>query len=79
MACCSEHHKVLVNGEGKCSKPMWNAYGGEAGFCDEPAYGPQEPGQTRSGEYIRGRWLPSYVPFLACYGHGGPKEKAPHG
>jgi hypothetical protein len=79
MACCSQHHKELVNGVGKCSKPMWNGYGGEAGFCDADAYGEQEPGQERAGEYIRGRWVPMYVPFLACYNHGGPKDPQPHG
>lgn len=73
MASCSEHHKVLTNGVGCCSKPMWSGYGMPAGFCDEPAYGPQEKDQLRSGEYIRGQWSPSYVPFLACYRHGGPK------
>lgn len=77
MAVCSEHHKVLTDGVGKCSKPMWSGYGGEAGFCDEPAYGPQEPGQQRSGEWTRGQWYPSYTPFLACYNHGGPRKPVP--
>lgn len=74
MASCYEYHKVLTNGVGKCSRPMYTAFGGEC-FCDAPAYGRQEEGQTRSGEWSHAhrRWFPSYVPFLACYDHGGPK------
>ncbi len=65
MAVCSEHHKELTNGVGKCSKPMWDGYGMPNGFCDEPAYGEQtEEGKRR---YNR------YVPYLACSRHGGPK------
>ena len=64
MMQCGEGHKNLTNGKGKCSVPMWSG-GCPAGFCDEPAYGPEEKGQTR---------YEGYVPFLACYHHGGPKE-----
>ena len=60
---CGEAHKKLVNGKGKCSVPMWSG-GCPAGFCDKPAYGPPEEGQTR---------YDGYVPFLACWWHGGPK------
>lgn len=67
-------NKVLTNGVGKCSRPMWMG-GLPHGFCDEPAYGEQEKGQRRSGDWIHGKWCDSYVPGLACYGHGGPKEK----
>jgi len=38
MSTLSEHHKVLTNGIGKCSVPMWIG-GYPAGFCDEPAFG----------------------------------------
>lgn len=65
MAQLSECHKTLTYGVGKCSVPMWCA-GMPAGFCDEPAFGPQTP---------RPRWdtVPrSYAPALACPGHGGP-------
>ena len=66
MARCSEHHKTLDDhGAGKCSVPMW-MNGCPAGFCDEPAYGNHE---GRFNTYD------GYIPALACYAHGGPKEK----
>ena len=34
MATLSEHHRMLTNGVGKCSVPMWMG-GLPAGFCDE--------------------------------------------
>lgn len=81
MASLNEHHKHLTDGVGKCSVPMWMG-GCPAGFCDEPAYGPQEPGQTRYGDYgpgyVNGRWFaggvfsPGYCSGLACHAHGGP-------
>jgi len=61
MASLSEHHKVLTDGVGKCSKPMWDGMGGPNGFCDEPAYGPQNP-------ILRD----VYCAGLACQRHGGP-------
>ena len=65
MAVCSKHHKQLnENGEGKCSIPMWHM-GMPDGFCNEVAYGPHE---KRLGSYD------GYVPYLACYAHGGPKS-----
>jgi hypothetical protein len=72
-----QHHHVLTNGVGKCSVPMW-MNGLPAGFCDEPAYGPQQfdgQGQSRYGDFDWGtrKWINYYVPGLACYGHGGPK------
>ena len=67
MATLSEHHTTLTNGVGKCSVPMW-CNGLPAGFCDEPAYGTQ----TEEGK----RRYPRYVPALACFGHGGPKNRA---
>ena len=73
----SKHHEELnENGEGKCSVPMW-CMGVPAGFCDKPAYGPQEPNQNRYGEWSPawGKWFPGYCSGLACYNHGGPKEK----
>ena len=86
MSTMSSHHETLTDGVGKCSKPMWFGYGGDAGFCDEPAYGRQEPGQRRSGEWgagwENGRWYSGgvftakFCPGLACYAHGGPKERA---
>ncbi len=64
MTSCNEHHKCLdENGVGKCSVPAWSG-GVPAGFCDEPAYGePTDAGRRRYAEY---------VPYLACYAHGGP-------
>ena len=61
MASLSEHHTTLADGVGKCSKPMWSGMGMPAGFCDQPAYGKQDP------------MLPHvYCAGLACPEHGGP-------
>jgi hypothetical protein len=70
----SKHHEELTNGVGKCSVPMWGG-GVPAGFCDEPAFGKQEPGQRRYGEWSTawGKWFDGYCSGLACYNHGGPK------
>ncbi len=65
MICVEQHKKLDKNGVGKCSVPMWIG-GVPAGFCDEDAYGEVEKGQLRYS---------GYVPFLACYRHGGSKEK----
>lgn len=76
MSATCQHHRELTNGVGKCSKPMWCGYGEDGGFCDEPAYGPQEPSAEhdgRGGYWENGRFYSYYVPFLACYRHGGPK------
>ena len=77
MATLSNHHKELdTNGCGKCSVPMW-INGCPAGFCDEPAFGPQEEGQRRYGNYEESwgyKWFDGYCSGLACYKHGGPKE-----
>jgi hypothetical protein len=54
---------------------MWRYPGMPAGFCDSPAYGKQEEDQMRYGQWTHGRWHPGYCSGLACYGHGGPKEK----
>jgi hypothetical protein len=73
----SKHHKILNEfGVGKCSVPMWSN-GMPAGFCDAPAYGVQEPGQQRYGEYSAawGKWFDGYCPGLACHDHGGPKSR----
>jgi hypothetical protein len=76
---CSEHHKKLTNGVGKCSVPMWRG-GMPAGFCDEPAYGMRPPCvsiKNGKGEMIRvdGKYS-GYAPFLACPAHGGPEKPA---
>lgn len=75
----SEHHKVdwlKDHPTGRCSVPMWIG-GCPAGFCDEPAYGPREKGQTRYGEcgFIGGRreFTGYYASALACHAHGGPE------
>lgn len=73
MSQLSEYHKKLKDGVGKCSVPMW-CNGCPAGFCDEPAYGLQEPNQKRYGEFTW-KWFPGYCSGLACYNHGGPKER----
>lgn len=62
----SDCHKMLdKNGIGRCSVPMW-MMGIPAGFCDEPAYGEQEPNQYRYDGYCGG---------LACFTHGGPQSR----
>lgn len=79
MATLSEHHKVLTNGEGKCSVPMWDGMGMPNGFCDRPAFGNYIPGQTfrdgYTGELRRldGKFC-GYAPALACAIHGGPEK-----
>jgi len=80
MASLSEYHKVLTDGVGKCSVPMW-CNGCPAGFCDEPAYGNFIPGEEyRNGwtgqlQRIDGKYN-GYVPALACPAHGGPDRPA---
>jgi hypothetical protein len=77
MARLNPHHEQLDdNGVGKCSVPMWSG-GCPAGFCDEPAYGKQEPDQRRYGGWVSGwhKWFPGYCSGLACYAHGGPRRK----
>lgn len=87
MARLWAHHQQIdpATGHGRCSVPMWMG-GCPAGFCDEPAYGPQEPGQQRYGEWGPGwlgngrwserAWTPGYCSALACYAHGGPAAPA---
>lgn len=78
MGTLSEHHKVLTNGVGKCSVPMW-CNGLPAGFCDRDAYGNFIPGEAyRDGwtgelKRIDGKYN-GYVPALACPHHGGPES-----
>lgn len=71
------HEELNENGIGKCSVPMWMG-GCPAGFCDKPAYGKQEKGQNRYGDYGweggRRVFHPGYCSGLACYGHGGPEK-----
>jgi hypothetical protein len=78
MSQCSQFHKELKNGVGKCSVPMW-MQGVPAGFCGEPAYGKPLPAkwyQRRDGTRFRGDGgYEGYVPYLACVGHGGPKKE----
>lgn len=76
MARLSLHHEQTTDGVGKCSVPMFMG-GCPSGFCDEPAYGKQEVGQRRYGEFSRawGKWFDGYCGGLACHAHGGPKEK----
>ncbi len=83
MSVLSEQHKAVVDGAGKCSVPMWRN-GLPAGLCDEPAYGRQDEGQQRYGDwgagYIGDRWFPGgvwtpgFCSGLACERHGGPKH-----
>lgn len=76
MSSASKQHLELTDGVGMCAVPMWCA-GAPAGLCDRPAYGQQEPGQTRYGDFdwARRRFIPGYCGGLACYAHGGPKER----
>ena len=66
MSVPSTHHMELIDGEGKCSCPMFSGMNIPDGFCDKPAYGTVED-RTR----YRG-----HVPGLACYRHGGPAYNA---
>lgn len=78
MSRTSKHHHELINGEGKCSVPMWMG-GCPSGFCDKPAYGKQLPSPVYrdawTGERFRqdGKYT-GLVMGLACPGHGGPAE-----
>lgn len=80
MSTCSKHHRELNEmGEGKCSVPMWSGGGCPDGFCDQPAYGEQPPGEIHTrwdGHVYRddGRYA-GYVPGLACPAHGGPRVR----
>jgi hypothetical protein len=69
------HEELNANGVGKCSVPMWSG-GGDAGFCDNDAFGKRPDGKTivRWDGYVYrndGRYA-EYVPGLACPSHGGP-------
>ena len=80
MSRMSKHHEELNDhGEGKCSVPMWSGFGGDAGFCDQPAYGRRPEGKTHvrwdGFEYRADGLYPGYVPALACPIHGGPKVR----
>ncbi len=73
MSCISEcHREVNTRGIGKCSVPMWSGYGMPAGFCDKEAYGNPV---REIGRYQDGRFIPKYVPALACPDHGGPDSR----
>lgn len=56
---------------GKCRVPMWSM-GTPAGFCGEPAFGPQLPKKLL--------WRMPAIPYChgpCCPGHGGPAEGEP--
>jgi len=78
MASLLNHHKVLTNGVGKCSAPMWMG-GCPSGFCDQPAYG-ERPHSAKFRDPWTGRErrvdgkYDGYVSGLACPQHGGPNE-----
>lgn len=79
MSCHSQHHQQLNDqGEGKCGVPMWYGYGGDAGFCDKPAYGKQPPCQevwnAHWGQYQRTDGFKSRS-GLVCPAHGGPSVR----
>ncbi len=77
MARLNPCHEKLTDGVGKCSIPMW-MNGMPAGFCEVDAYGKQEPGQRRYGKCVAergGLWIAGYCGGLACFRHGGPKER----
>lgn len=74
MARMHTHHQTLTDGMGKCSKPMWSG-GVPAGFCDAPAYGPQDSENPKTYYYEGGQRRTKYVPGLACPKHGGPPTK----
>lgn len=78
MACLKDHHRVLTDGVGKCSVPMWQN-GFPNGFCDKPAFGNFIPGEQwfdgHTGRVLRydGKFN-GLVPGLACEDHGGPER-----
>lgn len=80
MGRLSAHHQhVDDSGAGRCSVPMFSGYGGDAGFCDRPAYGERPEGKTHrrwDGFEWRddGRYA-GHVPGLACVAHGGPASR----
>jgi hypothetical protein len=59
MSRLSDHHIAACGVEGKCSVPMWSAYGPD-GFCDQPAWGEQyserEPSRGQSGKHAPHHW-----------------------
>lgn len=55
-------------GPGYCHKPLWYAHGGDAGCCDEPAFGPT-PKDFDSHLCREDRRMPL---LWACLKHGGP-------
>ncbi len=62
---------------GRCRVPMWMG-GGPAGFCCEPAFGPQYPREylaSIDGYYMFNR--PPYCFGPCCPMHGGPKDGEP--
>lgn len=66
---------ILQQEGGKCRVPMWMG-GCPAGFCGEPATGPQLP---REVLWERG-WQRGDAPYChgpCCPKHGGPKEGEP--
>lgn len=76
MARLNNHHQLTAPfGEGKCSVPMW-MHGLPAGFCDEPAYGPQTKEYLQQFKYTTTEYhRPAYAPALACIHHGGPTRQ----
>jgi len=60
------------HGEGLCSVPMFFGYGGPAGHCNSPAFGPQTKEYLERFRYMNPAYhSPAYAPGLACYCHGG--------
>lgn len=76
MARLSDNHRILTNGKGKCSVPMWCG-GMPSGFCDADAFGEYIPGPmfrdgwTGERRRLDGKYS-GYVSGLACPNHGGP-------
>jgi len=61
---------------GKCRVPMWMG-GCPAGFCGEPANGPQLPFEVL---YQQRNWQRGDAPYChgpCCPKHGGPKDGEP--
>ena len=60
---------------GRCRVPMWMT-GAPAGFCGEPAFGPQLPKAVlqRTRGYF---YEPPYSAGHCCPAHGGPEDGAP--
>ena len=62
-----------------CRVPMFFGYGGPAGHCDAPAFGPQLPERFYNQlGLLRNGWTGRQMnPWPYCYGHACPAHHGP--